>query len=529
MASSSAFPPGLVVYQIYPRSFNDANNDGIGDLAGITQKLDYLADLGVGAIWMCPIYTSPMVDFGYDIADYTAVDPSFGTMADFDQLVAEAHKRGILVINDLVFNHTSDQHEWFKKSRERDEHYDDWYIWADGAADGGPPNNWLSCFGGSAWQFDETRGQHYLHSFAAAQPDLNWHNRQVREALKSVMRFWLNRGVDAFRLDAVMWLAKDIQLRDDPHVSKPGGMNMDYDGLAHTYSRGRPAIYTYLAELAAVVAPYGSRFMLLEIQFDTWLNVASYHDFYRHIDDHVLAPFNFIDMYLPWEADRFRRFFDEFEEGLRPGDVPVYITGNHDRPRLASRIGEDGVRAAAVLFLMLPGVFVIYYGDELGMEDARVERALDVYEKNLPGQGFGRDPERTPMQWSGELNAGFSGHVPWLAVGENYRTANVRAEAANPDSLLALYKRLIRMRTSMEVLKSGNYTPVRLRDERLVGFARELGAERIVVVVNFSHTETAPCPVRGELLLSSLTGDGLPDTLAPLEGRVYRVTHPGTD
>jgi alpha-glucosidase len=528
MTDASAFPPGLVVYQIYPRSFNDANNDGVGDLAGIIQKLDYLADLGVSALWMCPIYRSPMVDFGYDVSDYIAIDPSFGTMDDFDTLVREAHKRGMLIINDLVFNHTSDQHEWFQRSRQRDPQYEDWYIWADGVG-GNPPNNWISCFGGSAWQYDHVRGQYYLHSFAAAQPDLNWHNHDVREALKDVVRFWLNRGVDAFRMDAVMWLAKDIQLRDDPPISKPGGLNMPYDGLAHTYSRGRPAVYSYLKELADIIKPYGNRFMLLEVQFDTWLKVESYHDFYHHIDRRVMAPFNFIDMYLPWEADRFRRFFDDFEEGLRAGDVPIYITGNHDRPRLASRIGEDGARAAAVLFLMLPGVFVLYYGDEIGMEDSLVAQAQDVYEKNLPGQGFGRDPERTPMQWSAERHAGFSDHTPWLAVGENYRTANVRMEAADPGSLLNLYKRLIHMRSTMEVLERGVYKPVRLRDARLVGFARELGTERIVVVVNFSHAESVASPVRGELLISSVTGGGIPDTLAPLEGRVYRVSRPPAD
>ena len=519
----SAFEPGLVVYQIYPRSFNDANNDGIGDLRGIIHKLGYLADLGVDALWLCPIYPSPMVDFGYDISNYRDIDPIFGTMADFDELLRSAHERGIRVIMDLVFNHTSNQHPWFARSVASEDDYASYYIWADGR-DGGPPNNWQSCFGGSAWTFQAERGQYYLHSFATAQPDLNWRNPRVRAELRAVMRFWLDRGVDGFRMDAVMWFAKDAQLRDDPPMSRPGMEATGYDGLAHTYSRGRNEVYTYLRQLANVVKPYATRILLLEVQFDTWLDVRSYHDFYRRIDSLRVAPFNFIELELPFEATRMGRFLDDFEAGLRTNDVPVYITGNHDRSRLASRIGTTGAAACAVLFSMLPGVFVLYYGDELGMTDARNVPALDIYEKNLPGRGLGRDPERTPMQWTAGRYAGFSDHAPWLAVGDSYRHVNVASEQKDASSLLALYKKLLALRHNVETLRVGEYVRMRLRDKRLMGYARELGGERIVVIVNFSHTESVPCPVRGELLVSSMEPAGVPGLLHPLEGRVYRVS-----
>lgn len=517
----------MVVYQIYPRSFKDSNGDGIGDIPGIISKLDYLANLGVGAIWLSPVYTSPMIDFGYDVADYTAIDPAFGTMADLDQLIAETHDRNIKVILDLVFNHTSDQHEWFKASRSsRDHPKRDWYIWRDGA-DGELPNNWLSVFGGPAWEFDPHTRQYYMHTFAKQQPDLNWQNPEVRAAAKQVMHFWLERGVDGFRMDAVNWYAKDPLFRNDPpNPEYDPQKDSPYDMLLHYNSRDYAEIYDCIRVLTDVLEAYDDRFMLIETGFDTSLDVDSYFDFYDRIDTRVAAPFNFIDLYLPWNAQSFRSFIDSFQAGLKPECIPVYTASNHDRSRLATRVGSDAARSAAVLFLTLPGATAMYYGEEIGMEDVVIpdHAVQDIVEKSLGGVGQGRDPERTPMQWSTEQHAGFSAHEPWLPVGPHYPTVNVATESADSASLLNLYRKLLALRADSNVIKKGDYQPLNLADSDLFGFVREYRGDKLAVVINFSRTESIACPVSGNTTLSTIDEAHDRNDLQPLEARIIQIS-----
>ena len=329
--NKSAFTEGLVIYEIYPRSFMDSSGDGIGDLKGIISKLNYLQELGVSAIWLCPIYPSPMIDFGYDISDHKAIDPLFGTLEDLDQLIKESHKRGIKLILDLVVNHTSDQHQWFKEARvSKTNDKRNWYVWRDKNASGGPPNNWLSVFGGSAWEYDQATDQYYLHSFATQQPDLNWDNINVRHAIKDIMHFWLKRGVDGFRVDAASWFAKDPDFADDPlnpAITIDHPPSNAYDRLLHTHSMAQPRLYEYLRELCDVLEEYDDRFMIIEAHFDMLYDVDSYVTFYENIDNRVAAPFNFIDLYLPWSASSFKEFFDEFQEKITPPSRPRPLPG----------------------------------------------------------------------------------------------------------------------------------------------------------------------------------------------------------
>ncbi|MGH7141857.1 MAG: alpha-glucosidase [Candidatus Saccharimonadales bacterium] len=524
---ASAFPPGLTVYQIYPRSFKDSNNDGIGDLLGIISKLDYIKDLGVDAIWLCPIFPSPMVDFGYDISEYQDVDPIFGNLSDLERLIEQAHKRGIRILLDLVANHTSDQHEWFRQSKSsRDNPKRSWYIWRDGQTGDQPPNNWLALFGGSAWEFDPLTRQYYMHSFAKQQPDLNWQNEEVRQAIKQVMNFWLKKGVDGFRMDAVNFYAKDPSFSDDP-VNPAFNAHRDspYDQLLHYKSMGQPKMFDYLRELTGVLESYGDRFMILEASFSILFDVTSYINFYRNTDTRVASPFNFIDLYLPWDAINFQRFINDFQGRMLPSYTPVYMTGNHDRPRLATRIGADSIKAAAVLFLTLPGASVIYYGEEIGMEnsDIAISHTQDVYEKNIPGLGLGRDPERTPMQWSNAPNAGFSGHEPWLPIGQNYLDCNVQAEIQVKNSVLNLYKVLVSLRSGSDAISKGTYQPLELTHPDLLGFIREYKRHKLAIVINFSKAHPAPCIVNGKLILSTYGESVAQNLLQPLEARILEL------
>ncbi|HZM64377.1 MAG TPA: alpha-amylase family glycosyl hydrolase, partial [Candidatus Saccharimonadales bacterium] len=311
--AQSAFLPNMVVYQIYPRSFKDTNGDGIGDLPGIIEKLDYVRMLGADAIWICPFYPSPMVDFGYDVTDYQNIDPLFGTLADFDRLIAEAHKRGIRVITDLVFNHTSDQHPWFKESQSNKINPKrDWYIWHDGKSDSTPPNNWLSVFGGSAWEYDSETGQYYLHSFSKQQPDLNWDNPEVRQTMQGIMKFWLDRGVDGFRMDAVDFFAKDKALRDDPNnPAFQSAVDLPYDSLLHVYSKRQYRLFKYLQELATALSQVPGRFMLLEARPHAQPDIWWYQQYYEQVDARVAAPFNLQYVQKPWEVGAFKQSIDE--------------------------------------------------------------------------------------------------------------------------------------------------------------------------------------------------------------------------
>lgn len=496
-----------VLYQIYPRSFYDSNNDGIGDLPGITQKLDYLAgkhdSLGVNAIWLSPFYPSPLADFGYDVSDHCAVDPMYGTLKDFKDLLKAAHEREIKVIVDFIPNHTSNQHAWFQESRSsKDNPKRNWYTWQDAKPDGSPPNNWLSNFGGSAWTLDKKTGQYYLHSFLPEQPDLNWDNPEVRAAMKDVLRFWLDLGVDGFRVDAVYWLSKDPELRKDPaNLSTP-----EPNDIRPRYSKAGPHLYKYLQEIAGVLKAYPDRFMITEAYPEKWRNIVSYIKFYKNVAPSVSAPFNFEGIDLPWEAKAFQSFIDRFQAKLHTTYVPVYNLGNHDKPRLATRVGPVAARTAAMLLLTLPGMPIMYYGDEIGMTNALImpSEVKDPAEKNQPGLGYGRDPERTPLQWDATAHAGFSKHKTWLPIPENYRYINIDSEATEPYSMLSLYKQLLSLRNGLATLKYGRYHPLMLHED-VLAYQRRHGKERLTVLLNFSDAPIALTSrsIRGKLLLST--------------------------
>nr|HAQ92995.1 alpha-amylase [Afipia sp.] len=400
-----------ILYQIYPRSFQDSDGDGVGDLRGVIERLPYLRELGVDALWLSPIFPSPMEDFGYDISDYTGIDPLFGTLADFDALVAAAHDFGLKIVLDLVPNHTSDQHPWFIESRgSRDSAKRDWYIWRDPKGEGGPPNNWLSEFGGSTWEFDAHTGQYYYHAFLRSQPDLNWRNPEVRGAMHDVMRFWLRRGVDGFRVDVMWHLIKDDVLRDNPPNPDFVPGQQPYEQLIPLYSTDRPEVHDVVAELRQVIDEFDDRVLIGEIYLPPAKLVAYYG---RNLAGAHL-PFNFALISTPWNARAIAKLVDDYEAALPAGAWPNWVLGNHDRQRIASRLGTDQARVAAMLLLTLRGTPTLYYGDEIGMPQVAIapDRVRDPWEKNVPGMGVGRDGCRTPMQWDETAYAGFSVREP---------------------------------------------------------------------------------------------------------------------
>lgn len=469
-----------VVYQIYPRSFQDSNGDGIGDLNGIRERLDYLVDLGIDAIWISPIYPSPMADFGYDVADYCGIDLIFGTMEDFDRLLEEVHRRGLRLILDFVPNHSSDKHPWFLESRSsRESSKRDWYIWRD------QPNNWQSHFGGSAWEFDERTGQYYLHEFLKEQPDLNWRNPQVKAAMFEAFRFWLRKGVDGFRID-VMWLIiKDDQFRDNPpNPAYTPGQGSRAQFLP-VYDADRPEIHGLVAEMRAVLEEFGDRVLIGEIYLPIPRLMAYYGKELRGAN----LPFNFQLLQCAWTADDLAGTIGDYTSTLPPGAWPNWVLGNHDKSRIASRIGVEKARAAALLLLSLPGTLTIYYGEELGMQDVpiRPEEAQDPAERRQPGIGMGRDPERTPMPWDDSPLCGFTEGLPWLPISSTNRAINVESSRNDPNSMLALYRRLLRLRHGEPVLVSGQLTDLSAADG-VLQFGRSDGKKRFGIVVNLGET-----------------------------------------
>jgi len=479
------------MYQIYPRSFYDTNNDGIGDLPGIIKKLDYLNDgteksLGVEAIWLSPIYRSPQVDFGYDVANYNDIDPIFGTLSDFDRLVEEAHARGMKVIMDFVPNHTSIEHPWFAESRaSKDSVKRDWYIWRDPKPNGGPPNNWLSVFGGPAWELDKQTGQYYLHSFFREQPDLNWRNEEVRKEMLNVLEFWLHRGVDGFRTDSIHHLTKDSKFRDDPPNPnyKPGNSD-PYDALLHIHSLGYDEPLDNINAMCEILGLHDNKFLVSE----AYLDIPEMTRLYGACQNNLHAPFNFNLMTMPWSALKFREFIDKFETSLLQDDWPTYVMGNHDRLRIATRLGQSRAKLIAMLLLTLRGMPLIYYGDELGMEcvDISPEKILDPFEKNVPGMNFGRDPERTPMQWSGATHAGFSKRNPWLPVEKEFKKRNVTGESRSSKSTFNLYRKLIWFRKSSKALLRGKYQSFDCGNQDIFSYKRTVEDEEVTVFLNFS-------------------------------------------
>ena len=530
--SADAWWRNGVVYQIYPRSFQDSDGDGIGDLRGIQSRLDHLVELGVDALWISPMYPSPMADFGYDISDYCDIDPRFGTLADFDALVAEVKARGLKLILDFVPNHTSDRHPWFRQSRSsRDDPKRDWYLWRDPAADGGPPNNWLSNFGGPAWTFDEATGQYYAHSFLKEQPDLNWRNPEVRAAMYDVLRFWLRRGVDGFRIDVLYCLIKDELFRDNPPNPSFQPDGDPAHRLLPVYTTDRPEMQDIVVELRRVVdefsEPHAARVLIGEL----YLPLARLMAYYGRSADGLLQgvhlPFNFQLLSAHWQAAEIDRIVRNYEAALPDGAAPNWVLGNHDKPRIASRVGPEMARLAAMLLLTLRGTPTLYYGDEIGMTDVPIprEEVQDPFEKNAPGKGLGRDPQRTPMPWSGAPHAGFTTGKPWLRLGSDWRTRNVEAQSGDPGSLLQLYRRLIALRRREPALHEGRHEPLDAGGD-VLAYARSDGTRRLVVLLNFG---AEPAPIAAELLpkdivvLASTQADrtgamGGALTLAPREG-----------
>jgi alpha-glucosidase len=495
-----------VIYQIYPRSFFDSNNDGVGDLAGITGKLDYLRWLGVDALWLSPIYPSPMADFGYDISNYTNVHPLFGTLQDFDTLLQQAHQRDLKVILDYAPNHTSDEHPWFQEARSsRTNGKRDWYIWRDPAAGGGPPNNWTSLFGGSAWQFEPLTGQYYLHLFDVKQPDLNWRNAQVRQAMYDVLRFWFDRGVDGFRIDVLARLLKDDQIRDNPENPqwKPG--DRPSARQVSCYTQDQPGIHEIMREIRAVVDSYSERFLIGEL----YMPVEYVVRYYGEQLDEIHLPFNFQLVTMPnWEARTIRQVVDEYEATLPSGAWPNWVLGNHDRPRIATRVGRERARTAQMLLLTLRGTPTCYYGDEVGMQDVAVPPELmhDPPGKNNPA--YSRDPERTPMQWESSPNAGFCppGVGPWLPVASDYQTYNVAVEQQDAKSFLTLVRTLLAIRRSSPVLTVGAQRSLDQPNPACFIYLRQYDTIRYLIALNFSPDEqvvTFSEQGRGRILLST--------------------------
>ena len=459
-----------VFYQIYPRSFQDSDGDGVGDLSGIAARLDHLNgsedSLGIDAIWLSPFYRSPMADFGYDVSDYRDVDPTFGTLADFDHLLEEAHRRDIRVIVDLVPNHTSDQHPWFLEARaSRTSPKRNWYVWADPNRRGGPPNNWIAIFGErrSAWTLDPATGQYYMHHFLPEQPDLNWWNEDVRRAIDDVMRFWLDRGVDGFRVDVAHGLVKDELLRNNPRLfaRRRRKRNWDLDEVHDIHRRWR-----------RVLDMYRDRMAVGEVTTDSLARLVRYYG----EDDELHMPFNFHFLGQPWDPDRFREVVERWERILPAHAWPDYTLSNHDRPRAASRYGVQRARVAAMMLLTLRGTPFIYYGEEIGMTDVPIprDRVVDV---------AGRDPERTPMRWDASPNGGFTTGEPWLPMGDT--SVSVAAQRDDPGSTLSFYRRLLRARRASEALRAGAYRSLRA-PRGVYAFERSLLDERLVVALNFT-------------------------------------------
>lgn len=493
------------IYQIYPRSFQDSDGDGIGDLEGIIGRLDYVAGLGVDAIWISPIFPSPMADFGYDISDYCAIEPIFGDLATFDRLIEAAHRHGVKIILDYVPNHTSDRHPWFVESRSsRASPKRDWYVWRDAKPDGSAPTNWIAEFGGSAWTWDASTGQFYYHAFLSEQPDLNWRNPEVVAAMLDVLRFWLNRGVDGFRIDAIHHLIEDCELTDNPpNALWRNGMS-PARRLLRLHTTDRPEVHEAIAKMRAVADEYpGDRLLIGE----AYLPLDRLMLYYGAELKGFHLPFNFHLLSTPWNATAIGALIDAYESKLPQGGWPNWVLGNHDRSRLASRIGHDQARVAAMLLLTLRGTPTLYQGDEIGMADVPIpaDRVQDPWEKNVPGLGLGRDPVRTPMQWDASRNAGFSAGEPWLPLSRDFATVNVEAQSASPGSILSLYRALLALRRAEPALSVGEYAPLAANDQALV-YERRLGGRRLLVVLNLT-SEAAPITAPAARILLSTHAD----------------------
>lgn len=479
-----------VIYHVYVRSFHDSNNDGIGDLPGVIEKLDYIEEMGFSGIWLSPIFTSPMVDFGYDISDYYSIDPQYGTLEDLKRLVKEARRRGISIIMDIALNHTSDQHPWFlesKSSRCNSEKNSkrDWYVWREGKFFG-PPNNWVTGFFQSAWKYDRTTGEYYLHSFLKNQPDVNWHNEEVRREFMRIFQFWMALGVAGFRLDMVNWLVKDSRFRDNPYIW-PFKMLQK-----QVYNKNRKQVFPVL-NLIRQTIDASSGVTVGEV-FTLPPGDPELSAFYLGNGKNSLhLAFDFSMMYRFWNARQVFKAVFRWVEAVDENAWPTHVFSNHDQRRSFSRLcrGSSGLARAkvlATLLLTIPGTPFVYYGEELGMKNPKLKKKDIVDPLGLKFWPLykGRDSSRTPMKWNGEKNAGFSGGLKtWLPVDDDYRESNVETQSGNPDSLLNFYKALIRLRNEEETLHSGDWKIYEDGKNGIISYSRSINRKNIFVVLNF--------------------------------------------
>ena len=514
-----------VFYEIYPRSFADSNNDGVGDLKGIDSHLDYLKDLGVDAIWITPCYPSPQVDFGYDVSDYENIDPMYGTLNDFKHLAHDARKHDIRIIMDFVLNHTSPQHKWFLDSASsRTSAHRDWYIWRDGKGPGLPPNNWISGFGGSAWQFDPKTGQYYYHFFAVGQPDLNWRNPAVEKAMFDVTRFWYKRGVSGFRLDAVDLLFEDPNLHDNPLLE--GKNDLGDPNMENKYNDKLPEVHTELKQLRKVADENNA--VLIGETYTS--NREELKEYYGDHNDEIQLPMDFMFC----EVDKLspNEFRTQIANAESTGGWPVYVIGNHDMTRSYNRYGDGQhndqiAKVIAGMYLTLRGTPVMYYGEELGMENNDPVRKEDVKDPiGIAGwpKEKGRDGERTPMQWNDSPNAGFSQANPWLPVPASYKTHNVASELKDPDSVLQFYKRLLTLRHHEPALLDGDYVGLNQDNPDVLSYLRRYKNETVLVVLNMSNAKQhISFDLSAEGFASAKATPLLTTLAAPPKGRLDQV------
>jgi alpha-glucosidase len=523
-----------VVYQIYPRSFQDSNGDGVGDLTGMRRRMGYLRWLGVDALWLSPLYRSPMLDFGYDVADHTAVDPVFGTLSDLDALIADAHRLGLRVLLDFVPNHTSDRHQWFEESRSSwASAKRDWYVWRDPAPGGGPPNNWVSVFGGPAWTLDQATGQYYLHSFLEGQPDLNWRNAEVERAMFDVLRFWIDRGVDGFRVDAAEHVLKDPLLRDNPLAPDAHTAQREYDTQLHIHDRGQADAHALYRRLRRLLDNAGGspRLALAEILAHPKPDQLAYWaSFYGEELDEIHLPLNLALTNLPWSAEAFATTINAVEAVIPDGGWPTIVFGSHDEPRVASRYGPEAARLLLCLLFTLRGTPILYNGDELGLTNSPVPagQARDPRGQRQPERN--RDLGRTPMAWEGRAHAGFTNaaSTPWLPLPEGAEAMSVDAQRSDPLSTLALARRLIALRQQHPALRRGAYhaTPIEAAD--CLAYERRDDKQGLLVVANFAAAlNRVGIPThRGVLVFSTEGGATLDDNelrLGPREAAIVAI------
>ena len=491
-ATNSEWWRGAVIYQVYPRSFADSNGDGIGDLKGITDRLEHIASLGVDAVWISPFFTSPMKDFGYDVADYCDVDPIFGTLADFDRLIDKAHRLGLRIITDLVFAHTSDQHAWFDASRQsRTGPHADWYVWADAKPDGSPPSNWQSVFGGPAWTWDARRGQYYMHNFLPSQPQLNLHNPDVQDALLDAARFWLDRGVDGFRFDAINFAMHDPKLTDNPPLPPGGKRTRPFDFQDKIHNQSQPGIVDFVARIRSLTDSYGGRFSVAEVGGD---HAEREMQAFTAGETHLNSAYGFLYLYAPSLAPGLVREGAEAWDGRGDQGWPSWTFSNHDAPRAISRWaqGRDPkayAEMAMLLLMCLRGNVFIYYGEELGLPQAEVpfERLTDPEAITNWPQTLGRDGARTPMPWTADQpQAGFSSVEPWLPLDPRHAALAVDRQEADATSMLHATRRLIAFRKSQPALMWGDMAMLDVGPD-LLSFERTHGNQRLICVFNLGH------------------------------------------